>query len=117
MSDKKTIGLTEGGRRRIAAIMETGLFDDQIHIAKVAASLALRAKVPLSDCEGAETTWNVGSFDPDSDFRLLIPLIYGSDVMPYRTLEFLIDAGLKNLEQELAKDAEANFIKMLSAVE
>ena len=98
VNDKTTLGLTPEGKIIIALVMDTGLFKDQIDAAKFAMTLAITSGFQPSQVERAETVWNVGSFDSDNHLRNLIPIIYPTCEAPYRAVEHLIDAGLKQIK-------------------
>jgi len=97
-ADKNTIGLTPEGRVIMLTIMEMNLFKEQIDVAKFAISLAINSGIQPSQVERAETVWNVGSFDSDNHLRQLIPILFLTCEAPYRAVEHLIDAGLKQIK-------------------
>jgi hypothetical protein len=94
MSDKKTIGLTPGGERAMEQLMSQGCFKDMIDAAKFAMSIAIREGDAPSTVEGANTIWNVGSFDSDGQIRQVLPVLFAGCDTPYRAAESLIDQGL-----------------------
>lgn len=102
IADKKTIGMTAEGRKVMDTIMEKGLFDDMMPAAKFAMSLAINNGVAMGQLEGADTTWNIGSFDPDGEMRGIITAFYPSTKTPYRLIEYLVNTGLGILGRQLA---------------
>lgn len=94
MSDKKTIGLAPAGEKAMQTVMEQGCFKDMMDAAKFAMSLAIQMNRQPGSIEGANTIWNVGSFDSDGQIRLLIPVLYPDCEAPYRAAESLVDQGL-----------------------
>ena len=102
--DKKTLGLTAANRNVVEQIMERGFFEDQIDAAKFSMSLAIKNDVKPGDIEGAETVWNIGSFDPDGEIRDLIKALYPDTEIPYRLIEFFINAGLELIENYFKSD-------------
>lgn len=107
--DKKTIGLTSGNREVMSQIMQKNLFKDQIDAAKFAMSLAINSDVRNGYAEGADTIWNVGSFDSNGELRTLMPLLFPNIENPYRLVEYLINAGLEIIGNYLANNKEIVF--------
>lgn len=97
MIDKKTIGLTSAGEKAMEKLMAHGCFKDMIDAAKFAMSVSIRDGNNPKSVEGANTIWNVGSFDSDGQIRQLIPVLYPTCDAPYRAVESLIDQGLVKL--------------------
>lgn len=101
MTDKKTIGLTPAGERAIARLMEQGWFKDRLDAARLAMAVAIRAGDVPRAVEGANTIWNVGSFDADGQMRQILPVLYPNCKTPYRAAESLVDRGLQRLAEQL----------------
>jgi hypothetical protein len=99
MSDKKTIGLTPAGERAMEQLMAQGCFKDMIDAAKFAMSIAIREGDAPSPVEGANTIWNVGSFDSDGQIRQILPILFAGCDTPYRAAESLINHGLVRVQQ------------------
>jgi hypothetical protein len=97
MTDKKTIGLTAGGEKSMEKLMAQGCFKDMMDAAKFAMSVAIRDGAVPAAVEGANTIWNVGSFDSDGQIRQIIPVLYPGCETPYRAAEALVDQGLARL--------------------
>ena len=64
-TDRKTIGLSSINKSIIEKLIDQGLFKEQMDVARFALALAVREEIDLEEVIGAETVWNVGSFDPD----------------------------------------------------
>jgi hypothetical protein len=103
-TDKKTIGLTPDNKKRMDTMMDTGLFKEQIHVAKLAVSIAINADIVPSSADKAETVWNVGSFDSDGKLRDMMRILFSDIETPYRAIEHLLNEGLVIL----AKSVEDN---------
>ena len=99
MSDKKTIGLTPAGERAMEQLMAQGCFKDMMDAAKFAMSIAIREGDAPSAVEGANTIWNVGSFDSDGQIRQILPVLFAGCDTPYRAAESLINHGLVRVRQ------------------
>ncbi|MFO0884815.1 MAG: hypothetical protein U0894_11625 [Pirellulales bacterium] len=114
MSDKKTIGLTPTGEKAIDQLMEQGCFKDMIDAAKFALSIAIREGDAPTSVEGANTIWNVGSFDSDGHLRQLLPVLFAGCDAPYRSTESLIDKGLMRLSR-LIDAGDFDVIRLIKA--
>jgi hypothetical protein len=101
MTDKKTIGLTPEGEKMIQQLMDQGYFKDMIDAAKYAMSVAIRTGASPSRVEGANTIWNVGSFDSDGQIRQVFPILFPDYDAPYRATESLVDQGLCILGEKI----------------
>jgi len=99
MADKNTIGVTAKNAVVLDDLVHDAKFADQMQAARFAMSVAIEAGVQPGTVEGATTKWNVGSFDQDGELAILLRALYPSE-MPYRLLEYLIDAGLSLLADE-----------------
>jgi hypothetical protein len=99
MTDKKTIGLTPAGVKAMEQLIGQGCFKDMIDAAKFAMSIAIREGDTPTPIEGANTIWNVGSFDSDGQIRQILPALFAGCDTPYRAAESLIDQGLAKVKQ------------------
>lgn len=104
-SDKKTIGLTPSSREVVDDLINRGWFKEGIDVAKFAMALAIKMGMQPGKVDGAETVWNVGSFDPDGELKTLIPILYPESETPYRAVEFFFNKGLEQIGHKL-KDNE-----------
>lgn len=102
-TDKKTIGLTPGNRTVIEELVQQKFFKDQIDAAKFAMALAIQSGMQPGSAEGAETIWNVGSFDPDGQLKNLIPSLFPGTDAPYRALEHFVNAGLQLIAAHISE--------------
>jgi len=75
-------------------LMAQGCFKDMIDAAKFAMSIAIREGDAPLPVEGANTIWNVGSFDSDGQIRQILPVLFAGCDTPFRAAESLIDQGL-----------------------
>jgi hypothetical protein len=81
----------------LAALVSSGRFGSELDAAKFAMAYAIKSEVHSGSTEGAETTWNVGSVDPDGSLRSLLEALYPTVSEPYRLLEHLMNEGIKVL--------------------
>ncbi|MCF8118359.1 MAG: hypothetical protein K9K33_18310 [Desulfarculaceae bacterium] len=100
-NDKKTIGLTPENRNVAEALVEMRYFRDQIDAAKFAMSIAIHRGEQPSGIEGAETIWNVGSFDSEGKLKNLIINIFPNIDTPYRTIEYFANVGFQIIAPQL----------------
>jgi hypothetical protein len=101
MTDKKTIGLTPTGEKTMQQLMDQGCFKDMMDAAKFAMSIAIREGATPGSTEGANTIWNVGSFDSDGQIRQILPVLFHDCDTPYRAAESLVDQGLQLLSKSI----------------
>ncbi|TWW08874.1 hypothetical protein E3A20_19950 [Planctomyces bekefii] len=102
MNDKKTIGLTPAGETAMEQLMAQGCFKDMIDAAKFAMAIAIREGDAPLPVEGANTIWNVGSFDSDGQIKQILPVLFAGCDSSYRAAESLIDQGLFRIGQIIA---------------
>jgi hypothetical protein len=102
--DVNTIGVTPENQEFLRALVEAGLFGDQMDAAKLGLSLAIRSGVGTGTTVGAATTWNVGSFDRDGHIRGVLSALFPEVQAPYRLAEHLINQGLRILRTHLAQN-------------
>lgn len=118
--DKTTIGVTEAADRVLARMVEKGHFKNGIDAAKFAMAVAINAGARKDDenltLEGANTKWNVGSFDTDGQLHSLIAALHPDVDQPYRMLESLIDDGIRHVGEHMASNGDAlDVIALLDA--
>jgi len=89
------------------------MFRDQLDVARFAMALAINSDTSADSPEGAETVWNVGSFDPDGELRNLISALFPDIDTPYRHMECLINDGLKIMERHLAESRELDIVSLM----
>jgi hypothetical protein len=95
--DRHTIGIAKKNTESLLRLEETGNFESQMDAAKFAMAYAISQSVPLGNVEGAETKWNVGSFDNGGGLKSLVEALYPDMEGPYRTIEYLLNKGLELL--------------------
>lgn len=100
-NDKKTIGITKSNTPLLAKLVVEGRFGSELDAAKFAMAYAIKEKIDVSITEGAETKWNVGSFDPDGSMRSLLEALFPDNTEPYRLAENLMNEGIKRLVETL----------------
>jgi hypothetical protein len=97
VGDKKTIGITSRNAGPLADLMARGRFATELDAAKFAMAHAINMGIAPGVAEGTETKWNVGSVDPDGSLRSLLEALYPAMTEPYRTMEYLMNEGIKAL--------------------
>ncbi len=93
--DKKTIGVTPGNERVLAALAGEGLFASEIEAAKFAMAHAINNGARRGTTEGAGTKWNVGSVDSDGALKAVVEALFPDESQPYRLVEHLMNEGLR----------------------
>lgn len=106
MADKKTIGLANENREIVALFLEKGIFKDQMDVARFAFSLAINKGIENIPLGNYDTTWNVGSFDPDGKLKTLMSLIEPDTLEPYRRIEIIANHGLGILKRHYEKNSD-----------
>lgn len=102
MTDDKTmIGVAADLFSSFEAAMSTGLFLQEMDLAKFAISLAIRKGETGQSWEKIQSKWHAGSFDKDGLLRRVIHVFYPDCEDVYRKAEHLMQAGL-----EIIRDAE-----------
>lgn len=100
-SDKKTIGITKANATALTELVSAGRFGSELDAAKFAMAYAISKGAGNGIADGAETKWNVGSFDPDGSMRSLLEALYPDVSEPYRLAEHLMNEGIKTLATSL----------------
>jgi hypothetical protein len=101
IEDKKTIGLTAENKSVMDLVVEKAGFKHDMDAAKFAFALAVSRGCVPGQVAGAETIWNVGSFDEGGDLKSLIQNLFPNAEAPYRALESLMNTGFSLLAIEL----------------
>jgi hypothetical protein len=96
--DRVTIGLTPVNKAFMELLMEKGWFNDKMDAAKFAMAIVIKKGLEPSIVEGTETVWNIGSFDTTSEIRSLILALFPATEVPYRVVEYYINAGLEEIQ-------------------
>lgn len=100
-TDKKTIGITKNNAAPLASLVLEGHFGSELDAAMFAMAYAIKQRIEVGTTEGAETKWNVGSFDPDGSMRSLLEALFPDSPEPYRLAEYLMNEGIKRLTEEV----------------
>lgn len=114
--DKNTIGITPTNQNILDYIFEKRLFNDQIEVAKMALAYAISKGIKPTEVKGADTKWNVGSFDRDGKIRTLLPILFPNTNAPYRATESLVNEGLEMLADYRALHHDIDFIDILKNI-
>jgi hypothetical protein len=101
--DKKTIGLTDANKAIMDQIVEKQGFKHDMDAAKFALALAVSRGCEPAQAEGANTIWNIGTFDGGGDLKGLIQNLFPSVETPYRAIESLMNTGFGLLAEEIKK--------------
>jgi hypothetical protein len=99
--DKKTIGVTDANKMVMDQIVEWVGFRRDMDAAKFAFALAVSRGCEPGAVEGANTIWNVGSFDEGGDLKALVQNLFPKAEAPYRALESLVNSGFGILATEM----------------
>lgn len=100
-ADKRTIGVSPSNEAILNALAESGHFQTDADAAKFAMAYAVDCEIGRGAAEGANTKWNVGTFDDtDRTIRAFIESVYPEEQNPYRQVEYLINEGLNLLKQK-----------------
>jgi hypothetical protein len=97
-ADKKTIGVIPRNQPMLNRLVAAGMFATESDAAKFAFALAVKKDTPPGSVEGADTKWNVGTFDTDQSLRLIVEAMYEGTREPYRLIECLINRGLELID-------------------
>lgn len=111
--DRRTIGLNPKSREVVEKIKM--YFMDQKDAAKFAMALAMNEQLEPGTTEGADTTWNIGTFDPDGTVRQLIEALYPNVEGPYRAVEYFINAGFDIIASHLGSNSYLDLAALMSA--
>jgi len=103
-TDKKTLGVTPEGAALLQSVMDTGWFNDEMDVYKLAISLAYANGLIESDTKmvGLTTKWNVGTLDPDGLLRSMVKAFEKEKIdRPYACAEKRASAGLRFIKREI----------------
>lgn len=101
--DRVTVGVTPEGAENLAALMETGWFQDEMDAYRLAISIALAESLDAGAVTGAQTKFNVGTLDRDGRLSQLVTVLRDS-ARPYDQSERLAHAGLQLLRRRIVDD-------------
>lgn len=113
IEDKKTIGLTAENKSIMDRVVEKAGFKLDMDAAKFAFALAVSRGCEPGQLAGAETIWNVGSFDEGGDMKALIQNLFPNTEAPYRALESLMNIGFGLLATELSSNPNIRIEELL----
>jgi len=110
---KTTIGISKDLQPVLLAAMETGLFKEELHIARFAIALAIRRGKTGSDMKNATTKWNLGSFDGERKLLRVVSLLFPECDDPIRQAERLLRDGLGLLRDSQAGSSVPDFLRLV----
>jgi hypothetical protein len=107
--DRKQIGLTERGKAVEKRLTDTlGWFREGQEACRFALSFAVRDGVAAGSLsEQVETRWAADGFDPTGEIRHVLRASYPDDSTPVRLMEYLIDQGLRRINDGLDDGLES----------
>ncbi len=106
-----TIGLTDESKSTIENLMP--YFNEQLDASRFAMALAIEKGVEPGRTKNASTVWNVGSFDPDGEYRDLIMALYPEVERPYKVIEYFINEGFKTIDEHIEEEKEFDPQKLM----
>jgi hypothetical protein len=106
-----TIGLTDESKSTIEEVKP--YFNEQLDASRFAMALAIEEGLEPGRSKNASTVWNVGSFDPDGEYRDLINALYPEVERPYKTIEYFINEGLTMIEKHIEDEKEFDPEKLI----
>jgi hypothetical protein len=107
--NRTTIGLTPENKEVMEEVMP--YFNEQRDAAKFVMALAIEEGYEPNKVRNAKTVWNVGSFDPDGEFRDLIKALYRDVNQPYTAIEYFINQGFRILDEHLEQEKDLNILE------
>jgi hypothetical protein len=106
-----TIGLTDESKSTIEEIKP--YFNQQLDASRFAMALAIEEGLDPGRTQNASTVWNVGSFDPNGEYRDLIKALYPEIERPYKTIEYFINEGFKIIGEHIEEEKEFDPEKLM----
>ena len=98
--DKRTIGVVPKNDPSLSRLVQIGNFAQELDAARFAMAYAMKRGIALGSIDGAQTKWNIGTWDPEGGMRSLLEALYPDADGPYRTMEYLLNRGLELLAPE-----------------
>jgi hypothetical protein len=105
--DQNTIGLSAAAAEHLKRVLDSGWFDSELDVCRVAMGVALRraTAAPKHEMTGLVTKYNVGTFDRDGAVAGVINVVgYPEGEGLYGYAERLIHAGLRLLAEDLEEE-------------
>ena len=106
-----TIGLTDESKSTVEDVMP--YFNQQLHASRFAMALAIEKGIEPGSTKNASTVWNVGSFDPDGEYRDLIKALYPEVDRPYKAMEYFVNEGFKIIAEHIDEQKEFDPEKLM----
>jgi len=114
--DRQTIGVSEGSGKTLEALVEAGVFSQQVDAAKLALSVALAYGDSPTASQDRTTKWNVGTFDQIGDVRELVQCFMPECETPYKEVENLVESGLRRLAEHLEAHGQLDLETLLNEI-
>lgn len=114
--DRQTIGVSEKSGSTLEALVDAGVFSQQVDAAKLALSVALAHGDEPVESQERTTKWNVGTFDQNGDVRELILCFKPECQTPYREAENLVECGLRRLAEHLESHGQLDLEVLLNEI-
>lgn len=109
--DKTTIGLTPENKDVMGEVIS--YFNEQRDAAKFAMAVAIESGQEPDQAGNTETVWNVGTFDPNGEFRNLIKALYPDVDQPYTVIEYFINQGFRILDNHLEDNTNIDILEFV----
>lgn len=106
-----TIGLTDESKSTIDEVKP--YFNEQLDASRFAMALSIERGLEPGRTKNASTVWNVGSFDPNGEYRDLIKALYPEIERPYKSIEYFINEGFKIIDDHIDKQKEFDPQKLM----
>jgi hypothetical protein len=106
-----TIGLTDESKTTVEEVMP--YFNEQLDASRFAMALAIEEGLEPGRAKNTNTVWNVGSFDPDGEYRDLIRALYPEIEHPYKAIEYFTNEGFEIIDDHIEEQKEFNPLEII----
>ena len=114
--DRQTIGVSESSGKTLEALVDAGVFSQQVDAAKLALSVALAYGDTPTESQDRTTKWNVGTFDQNGDVRELVLCFMPECLTPFKEVESLVESGLKRLADHFEAHGQLDLEVLLNEI-
>ena len=117
IKDKANLGLSASMHMKLQELSDADWFIDMKDAYRLAASLAMKKKLNVSDrnLTDYKNMYDVGGVDEDFIFKNAISIIYPDEIgKEYRYLEKLADAGMEILSKHYDETGGLDIVNILS---
>ncbi|MDC1412638.1 hypothetical protein N8370_07905 [Amylibacter sp.] len=117
IKDKANLGLSASMHMKLQELSDADWFIDMKDAYRLAASLAMKKKLNVSDrnLTDYKNMYDVGGVDEDFIFKNAISIIYPDEIgKEYRYLEKLADAGMEFLSKHYDETGGLDIVNILS---